>query len=938
MVNKYHGEQNGVTKAFTTSYFYQIAAEGLQEFLPALVDALKEPLFSEENIKKEVNNVNSEISMRMTFNKNLAYYKLIKTIGNKESKLFSDGFSNIDTKSIDYAKLRSQIIEFHEKYYSSNLMTLTIITEKSLAEIQDIVTPMFETIPNKKVARPFFNETASYVSPFSPDVLGNVYYLQAFTEPAKFSMIFQVPSGKSKTMFQPLEFFSFILNYFSEKSLREVLIQEQLVSSFSDSVALQDYVKAVYIVTFVLTPGIDSKIGKIVKHFFQFVSYVKKLANKDTIYKAYSKTSKYGFMFNIKNEFINFSNVETDLFDRCLDFSETLQDFPPDMVFTLNNILYSYNESEFNELLNLLTPENSVYLIESKEFKTDPSIAPQASIVASPEVRQRELRLVENDIGVGQYHMRLMKSQINSDVLNIDYIPGRILADSLQELNSPDNSKSQSNSVQIADNGENRSSEEESNSIFDSISGKELKFAFDFDNNRQYEVTAIKKTLLTSISKSADSSDAKYEIPEAIDTSHLDHFYIETTCQTPQSLTVEGQAAGSKKLLSNSSEIRTIFGNSKIDTVTIFEVILNEKTTEEANSMRKRVITDLDDYKKCLSEQFEGDKNNQNPVQVSNQPFLSTYSALYRRTLQPESVVIIDLESENMINMIKNSSPADRITEFYKLDLFCLYVSRHFKLSFHEYFLKGSVFTCQAVNGRILLSFKALSDILDDFIATLLSSLSDFKIETTYKLYSLNNLKQQMINERSQFDSITSLKLSMFYLNLLMDKNFVDNSSPEKLEKIKETISSIDQKTLADLCTNILHKKKLIITSVGVQSKEKEGILAKNIANLLNEKQASEDSEKEIDIVGYRNHMIEHFSLKFETQQHSVIRLDNHDKVESNSVYLTYFNIGRITREMRFSSQIMVHFMRKHVFEVLRNQMNLGYVAQAGLKVFYKVE
>ena len=57
VVNKFHGEQNGVTKAFTTSYFYQIAAEGLKEFLPALVDALKEPLFSEENIKKEVNNV-----------------------------------------------------------------------------------------------------------------------------------------------------------------------------------------------------------------------------------------------------------------------------------------------------------------------------------------------------------------------------------------------------------------------------------------------------------------------------------------------------------------------------------------------------------------------------------------------------------------------------------------------------------------------------------------------------------------------------------------------------------------------------------------------------------------------------------------------------------------------------------------------------------------
>lgn len=46
------------------------------------------PLFKVENIEKEINNVNSEISMRMTFNKSLGVYKLLKKFGNSESKLF----------------------------------------------------------------------------------------------------------------------------------------------------------------------------------------------------------------------------------------------------------------------------------------------------------------------------------------------------------------------------------------------------------------------------------------------------------------------------------------------------------------------------------------------------------------------------------------------------------------------------------------------------------------------------------------------------------------------------------------------------------------------------------------------------------------------------------------------------------------------------------
>ena len=45
-----------------------------------------------ENVLKEVNNVNSEISMRLTYNKNLAYYKIIKAvIWKKKIKLEKGG-------------------------------------------------------------------------------------------------------------------------------------------------------------------------------------------------------------------------------------------------------------------------------------------------------------------------------------------------------------------------------------------------------------------------------------------------------------------------------------------------------------------------------------------------------------------------------------------------------------------------------------------------------------------------------------------------------------------------------------------------------------------------------------------------------------------------------------------------------------------------------
>lgn len=43
--------------------------------------------------------------MRMTYNKQLAYYKFIKFIGNKKSWIFSDGFYKFDTDKLNMKNL-----------------------------------------------------------------------------------------------------------------------------------------------------------------------------------------------------------------------------------------------------------------------------------------------------------------------------------------------------------------------------------------------------------------------------------------------------------------------------------------------------------------------------------------------------------------------------------------------------------------------------------------------------------------------------------------------------------------------------------------------------------------------------------------------------------------------------------------------------------------
>ncbi len=64
--------------SYNTSYFFELEDGGIYELLGRVSDALINASFKMEHIEKEINNVNSEISMRMTHNKALDYYQLIK--------------------------------------------------------------------------------------------------------------------------------------------------------------------------------------------------------------------------------------------------------------------------------------------------------------------------------------------------------------------------------------------------------------------------------------------------------------------------------------------------------------------------------------------------------------------------------------------------------------------------------------------------------------------------------------------------------------------------------------------------------------------------------------------------------------------------------------------------------------------------------------------
>ena len=55
-------------------------------------------------------------------------------------------------------QVRDELLKFHEKYYSSNIMTLCVLGKQSVDELKTIVIEKFNEVVNKEVEIPRYSE------------------------------------------------------------------------------------------------------------------------------------------------------------------------------------------------------------------------------------------------------------------------------------------------------------------------------------------------------------------------------------------------------------------------------------------------------------------------------------------------------------------------------------------------------------------------------------------------------------------------------------------------------------------------------------------------------------------------------------------------------------------------------------------------------------
>lgn len=181
------GDNNAWTSMTDTNYQFSIANEAFEGGLDRFAQFFISPLFDESSTEREMKAVDSEHNQGLQSDA-WRKYELIKTLANEESPF--NRFSTGNLKSLKIDGIRETLLDFHKKWYSSNIMNLVISGKHSIEQMEQWTIEKFGPVENKDVVVPSYTEP---ILPFTDVTTGKLVKLQPIKDKDTLELYFVFP-------------------------------------------------------------------------------------------------------------------------------------------------------------------------------------------------------------------------------------------------------------------------------------------------------------------------------------------------------------------------------------------------------------------------------------------------------------------------------------------------------------------------------------------------------------------------------------------------------------------------------------------------------------------------------------------------------------------------------------------------------------------------
>ncbi|MGB2173043.1 MAG: insulinase family protein [Porticoccaceae bacterium] len=248
-ISEHGGSHNASTSLEHTNYFFNIDADYLEDALDRFAPFFYEPTFDQNYVDRERNAVESEYQLKLKSDSRRQWDVLREIINPKHPlSKFTVGNNQtlVDTKD---DLLRDQLITMYNRYYSANLMTLVVLGNESIGELQSMVEKQFSPIINKNtVIKPY---GVPLVEPYRLPLKANIKPLKELRE---LSLLFELPQQDRYWEVKPAMYLGEMIGYEGQGSLLQALKEKGWAESLSAGPALSDRGATLFSIDVRLTP------------------------------------------------------------------------------------------------------------------------------------------------------------------------------------------------------------------------------------------------------------------------------------------------------------------------------------------------------------------------------------------------------------------------------------------------------------------------------------------------------------------------------------------------------------------------------------------------------------------------------------------------------------------------------------------------------------
>ncbi|CAG2101367.1 unnamed protein product [Medioppia subpectinata] len=342
-----------------TGYSFDISTECFAEALDRFSQFFVEPLFTESATDREINAVQSEYERNVAMDWQREYY-LDKFLSDSKHDYckFSGNLESL--KAIPVAKginVRQELLSFHDRWYSANIMSLVVLGKESINSLEEIVIPLFSVIKHKSgVTLPKWQ-----TNPLTADWLRKQCFVVPVIDERKLTITFPIEDMSQYYRSKPDEYLAELIGHEG----RGGLLSELKARHWCTQLYMWSYCGlyrgfSFFNICVDLTEEGINRTNDIIALVFQYINLLKNEGPKQWVFNELKQLSNIEFQFKPKNEpgWI------------VQNLAYILQFFPINDCLSSYHVMDEYRPELIAQLLNELSADRMRVRVVGKQFES----------------------------------------------------------------------------------------------------------------------------------------------------------------------------------------------------------------------------------------------------------------------------------------------------------------------------------------------------------------------------------------------------------------------------------------------------------------------------------------------------------------------------------------------------------------------------------------